>query len=163
MFTEKYKGGRRRAQRRARRMAPGLALAYLFFLLFPHFDAVSHVHDGGEHAHHHDFLSAHDVALEREALTELPQGVPNGEIDPGAPPSKNSSLRFLVGEGGKSLAASRAGAHTHFQEDPNLPVLGTLPVSDAVVSARPPVPESVPGFTPALAAQASPARAPPRT
>jgi hypothetical protein len=166
MFARKYKAGRKARTRHIRRLAGGLAYAYVFFLLFPHFDAISHVHAGADSGHHHDFLSAHDVGLERAALTEVPQGVPNAEIDPGMSSSPKFSApvsaSFFTGEGGKSLTSSRDAAHTHFQEDPNLPGLGTLPVSVVTVSAHPPAPESVPGFVPALAAQACPARAPPR-
>lgn len=145
----------------ARRLTAGIVLAYLFFLLFPHFDAVSHVHEGGEHAHHHGFLSAHDVALERAALEAVPQGVPKNGVAFTDVPHALSSV--IVGEHGRGLTTSSPAAHTHFQEDPNLPGTGSPVFSSGGVPMTLPAPETVPSFVPALAAQAAPARAPPRT
>jgi hypothetical protein len=167
MLGIKYKamrGGMRKSG--APRFAIALAFVYVFFLLFPHFDAVTHRHSGGGNNHHHAFLSAHDVALERAALAAVPQGAPNAEIDPeeasrSESPSASSSTSSPVGADGKSLTAEKRSAHTHFQEDPNLPVLAVDPVTDENVLTVLPAPETVPAFVPALAAQASPARAPP--
>jgi hypothetical protein len=139
------------------RIAPGLALAYLFFLLFPHIDAVSHVHEGGGHAHHHGFLSAHDVALERAALEAVPRGIPKNGVDFGdVPPAL-----FAVGDYGRSLTASADAGHTHFQEDPNLPGTGSPAFSNGGEPTTCSAPGTVPSFAPALAVRAAPARAPP--
>jgi hypothetical protein len=151
----------RRLRRRAGKAGPGLAFAYLFFLLFPHFAAITHSHanDGG--AHHHAFLSAHDLVLEREALEAAPQGEPNGELAPDAVDPIPDILQTLkiVGPG---LVPEAARAHTHFQEDPNLPALALPAYTPAAHASIVPDPETVPEFIPALAILASPARAPPR-
>jgi hypothetical protein len=136
----------RRLRRRARKAGPGLAFAYLFFLLFPHFAAI---------------LSAHDLVLEREALEAAPQGEPNGELAPDVVEPMTGVFQTLkiVGPG---LVPEPSRAHVHFQEDPNLPALA-LPAYAAVAHATiVPAPETIPEFIPALAILASPARAPPR-
>jgi hypothetical protein len=155
----KYKAWRKTG---ARRQTSGLVIAYVFFLLFPHFEAVSHVHDGGEGLHHHKFLSAHDVALEREALGAFPQGNPGGELAPTPARPSKTYAPYAVGEYGRSLTDSNPPAHTHFQEDPNLPALGVDSGSPTGVLTALPAPETIPPFVPALAILASTARAPPR-
>jgi hypothetical protein len=149
-----------RLRRRTGKAGPSLAFAYLFFLLFPHFAAITHTHAQDGRPHHHAFLSAHDLVLERAALEEaIPQGEPNGELAPeGADPKTLTTVKAS----GSGITPMPSRAHTHFQEDPNLPALAMAAYASAINSRIVPAPETVPAFVPALAILAAPARAPPR-
>jgi hypothetical protein len=150
----------RRLRRRAGKAGAGIAFAYVFFLLFPHFAAITHTHTNVGRSHHHAFLSAHDLVLERAALEAAPQGEPNGELASEVTDLNPRTIR-IARTIGPALTAATPRAHTHFQEDPNLPVLALSAYAQAAHATSVPAPETVPEFVPALAILASPARAPP--
>jgi hypothetical protein len=131
--------------------------AYLLFLLSPHFETLTHSHAHDGRAHHHDFLSAHDVALERALLTASIPGIagvgPRGESAAALRPKVASGE--AVPQGTAALRTAAANRHTHGQEDPNLLALGSqaLPVhlvfaplprleTPAVLAAEAPVPRA---------------------
>ena len=109
-----------------------LCAAYVLFALSPHYETLSHTHAGGDHPHHHNFLSAHDVALERAVLAASVPALSNaeaqGEVYPGlseAAPPKVSIPKPLP-KGTLGWQAGKPRCHTHGQEDPNLVALGSV-------------------------------------
>jgi len=180
MSSLKYEGAhvlRPLSRTLSRRVSLSFVFVYVFFLLFPHFDAVTHTHEGGAESHHHSFLSAHDVALERAVLAVAPEGRPQGELAQQARLGTKSTVKRSVKTQASTPSLKNGSeaphqgphfsdpdrkAHTHLQEDPNLPTLGSAFIASSLSSAALPEPATVPGFVPALAILASPARAPPR-
>ena len=122
----------------AKHCAKVVCVAYLLFTLSPHFETLSHTHAHGDRPHHHDFLSAHDVALERAVLTAavpaLSGAEPRSEVArevESLASEKVSSQNALpnlpnLPEGTQGLRAGGSNRHSHGQEDPNLLALGSL-------------------------------------
>lgn len=147
--------------------ARAVVFLYAFFLLTPHFGSVTHVHErgGAAHDHVHATASRHDVALERAALTlvpdVLPEGAPHLELGTPAPDARRS-VKATRGDAARASLSDRdARAHTHAAHDPNLIALGAPAFAAADLAPHALAPDAVPGFVPALAALAAPARAPP--
>jgi hypothetical protein len=154
---------RMRRQEMKRRGFTALCAAYLLFVLSPHFETLSHSHAGDARAHHHKFLSAHDVALERALLTAslagAPDAEPQSEVAPGAytascPPQPASADVSGLREG-------KAARHMHGQEDPNLLALGSQALPVRLVFAPLPRLETPAVLAAERAALRAAARAPP--
>lgn len=162
-------------------VARAVVFLYTLFLLMPHFGPVTHTHrnGGATHDHVHATASRHDVALERAALALIPdivhEGAPHLETNPtlqharrGVQISENSTGSANSDRPNASslsdhttLGDRDARAHTHTSFDPNLIALGAPTLAADEPAAHALAPDAVPGFVPALAILASPARAPP--
>lgn len=151
-----------------RRGIIALCASYLLFALSPHFELISHSHAHGDRPHHHHFLSAHDVALEREVLNasipELSGAEPNAEIErPNADAAKPPQGSRLP-QGTSGLKEGGWGVHSHGQEDPNIAALGITAsevrlVITPLLRQEPPVACTTDRPAPRAGARAPPARA----
>jgi hypothetical protein len=137
--------------------------AYLLFLLSPHFETLTHSHAHDGRAHHHDFLSAHDVALERALLTASIPGIegagPRGEIAAAARPKVAPGEAMPPGTA--ALRSAAANRHTHGQEDPNLTAIGSSARPVRLAYAPLPTPEAPAARAAERPALRAGARAPP--
>ena len=147
----------------AKHFAVALCAAYLLFALAPHFETLSHSHAHGDRAHHHNFLSAHDVALERAVLAasipELADAVPQSEVEARTP--ETIAPRPALPAGTHGLQSGQTSKHSHGQEDPNLLALGSVARAVQLVFAPLPRRETPVTFVTERAALWASARAPP--
>ena len=147
----------------AKPFAKTLCVVYLLFALAPHFETLSHSHAHGDRAHHHNFLSAHDVALERAVLAasvpELSGATPQSEVEARAP--ETIAPRRALPQGTHGLQAGQVNRHSHGQEDPNLLALGSVARAVQLVFAPLPRRETPVTFVTDRAALRASARAPP--
>jgi len=155
-------------------VARAVVFLYALFLLMPHFGSLTHVHTGGGAAHHHTAASLHDVTLERQLLTMVGGGAPRLESPVASARGRSNSSAAPEGGAHGSVTSAPtdearattisdrdARAHTHASYEPGVVALGTPTLAAATAATHAPAADAVPGFIPALAILASPARAPP--
>ena len=144
-----------------------LGFAYLLFSVSPHFKSVTHTHTGGDHPHHHNYLSAHDVALERFILAEVGDVLEGAEAHAEVQPEVRTEVRaevsgkLLVPPAGTQGIHAKSDRHTHSQSDPNL--ISVLSAARAVQFSFAQLTRIEPTATPVADAEAlrASARAPP--